>query len=118
MISFNMRQKEQFQPKEDLGRKFPFEYLGRKHGYYAFRADMSRKAGHKPLDALTFQNETLEWLMDQRIVPNKLSYIGNGNMFNRKPKFPDTAGGSMLCVLLKRKQDMVLFKSCFEMTQS
>lgn len=89
------------------GSPFFFQFLGYRDGWYALRATLT--VGN---DALTFENEVIEWLIEQRITPGKHSHIGNGNVGNG-PWLPTVHDGSAMCLLLKRAVDVARLEMRF-----
>jgi hypothetical protein len=92
--------------------RFEFQFLGFRDGWYALRVNLSRKVGDAPLNALTFENEVVEWLIANRVTPGKFSAVGNGNIVGR-PILPVPPDGSHLGVLLKRPADVMRFEMRF-----
>ncbi len=97
--------------KPETKPQYHFVFLGFHAGWYSLRADMSK--GPTWPDALTFENNVVEWLIEQRITPGTLSHIGNGNTSGTGPWLPAVHDGSHICLLLKRPADVLRFEMRF-----
>jgi hypothetical protein len=84
-------------------------FLGWQNGWYTLRM-ITR--GHDPQAVHAFTNTVLEWLIEQDITPNSLSYLANGNTGDG-PVVPAMADGSALCLLLRRAPDVLRFERQF-----
>ena len=80
-----------------------FNFLGWKDGWYVLRVSTRSQP---PLAVQAFQTEVLEWLIEQAIIPNELSYLSNGNTGDGPP-VPAASDGSALCLLLRRAPDVL-----------
>lgn len=96
-------------PRPRRPRPFEFEFIGWADGWYVLRA---ATAGQRGLDAHAFENEVLEWLIDQDITPNDLSYLANGNTGDG-PVVPALPDGSALCLLLRNPTDVLRLEMRF-----
>ena len=86
-----------------------FQFRGWEDGWYVLRANTARH----PLRAVhAFENAVLEWLIEQTITPNELSYLANGNTGDG-PRVPAAEDGSLLCLLLRRPTDVLRFRRAF-----
>ena len=87
--------------------RFRFSFLGWQTGWYVLRLPNRLP----PLDWHAYRNEILEWLIEQDITPNDLSYLANGNTGDG-PVVPAMEGDA-LCVLLRRAVDVMRFAMQF-----
>lgn len=69
-------------------------------------------ARHAPRAVHAFGNDVLEWLIEQAITPNTLSYLANGNTGDG-PRVPAAEDGSALCLLFRRPTDVLRFRQAF-----
>jgi hypothetical protein len=91
---------------------FIFQFLGWQNGWYTLRANLGRP--HSAQAAHRFENEVLDWLIEQEITPgpNGLSYLAKGNTGDG-PVVPDAEDGSGLGLLFRRPTDVVRFEMAF-----
>jgi RyR domain len=87
--------------------RYRFSFLGWQTGWYVLRLP-DRLA---PLELHAYQNQILEWLIEQDITPNILSYLANGNTGDG-PVVP-AMDGDALCLLLRRAPDVLRFSMQF-----
>src|SRR5882672_943121 len=87
--------------------RFRFSFRGWQTGWYVVLRLPDRLPA---LDWNAYRNEILEWLIEQDITPNDLSYLANGNTGDG-PVVP--ADGDALCVLLRRAADVMRFAMQF-----
>lgn len=59
-----------------------------------------------------YRNEIFEWLIEQDITPNDLSYLANGNTGDG-PVVPVANDSTALCLLLQRPADVLRFHLAF-----
>lgn len=90
---------------------FSFQFLGWQRGWYTLRANIGRP--HSALSAHRFENEVLDWLIEQEITPGPtgLAYLAKGNTGDG-PVVPETDGPS-LGLLFRRPTDVVRFEMAF-----
>jgi len=88
--------------------RFRFSFLGWQAGWYVLRLPTERLAA---LEFHSYSNEILEWLIDQEITPNELSYLANGNTGDGPPV--PARDGDALCLLLRRAVDVLRFAMVF-----
>ena len=88
--------------------QFTFRFLGRKDGWYAFRAPTWKTRNRKSMDAWRFQNAVSEWLMENT---DSEWHFGNGNRVTGVAIA--FATGNALCLLLKGAGDVVRFEQDF-----
>ena len=61
-----------------------------------------------PLLVLAYREEIVDWLFDQEITLNELSYLSNGNTGDG-PVMPSMADGSALCLAFRQAADVMRF---------
>ena len=86
-----------------------FQFRGWDEGWYVLRANT---ANHSPRTVHAFSNAVLEWLIEQTITPNELSYLANGNTGDG-PRVPAAEDGRALCLLFRRPTDVIRFRRAF-----
>jgi hypothetical protein len=86
-----------------------FNFIGWQDGWYVLQL-LTR--GRPALTVHALQNQVLDWLIDQGITPNDLSYLANGNTGDG-PVVPALADGSAMCLLLRRAPDVLRFEKQF-----
>lgn len=86
-----------------------FYFVGWQDGWYSLRLPTRRLA---PLVAHAYQNDILEWLIDQDITPNVQSYLANGNTGDG-PVVPAADDGHAICLLLRQAADVMRFHLAF-----
>ena len=82
-----------------------FSFLGWQDGWYTLRLPTRRL---DPLMFNAYREEIVEWLFEQEITLNELSYLSNGNTGDG-PVVPAMADGSALCLLLRQAVHVMQF---------
>lgn len=90
-------------------RRFRFTFIGWQDGWYQLRLPATRLPA---LDLHAFRNDVVEWLIEQEITLNTLSYMTNGNTGDG-PVVPAAADGRALFLLLRRPADVIRFQMQF-----
>jgi len=94
-------------PRTRRDPRFRFSFVGWRDGWYVLRLPTSNRP---PLEVHAFENAVLDWLIDQDITPNDLSYLAKGNTGDG-PVVP--AAGDALGLLFRRPADVLRFEREF-----